>query len=147
MSQQAISLEEVLAAAEQLKAYIENLQNVLNELGERLESITSSKEAIAAIPNKTDYIVSLDKRGYALAKVTGFNIDKIYVYLGLNYYAFAQPQDVIKLLDREEEDVKKSIESVQGELAKAVNEYNRISAILQQARESLDSEEEEPKGA
>lgn len=128
-----VNVEELLATAEQLKDYIDNLQESLSEMTENLAAIESSK-SILSEGVKGEAMVSLDRKNYIMAKSQGIETSNVLVYLGLAYYALVPKDQAIKVLEKRENLVKETMQSIQSELAKAINQYNEVATILNSMR-------------
>lgn len=135
--QGAISLEELIAQAEYLKKYIDSLQKTQLELLDSINSIDSAKQAIEAMKSgNTDIMVFIDKKGYLMAKVSGIQINKVTVHLGLSYYAEVDPDTAVKILDKRRDELNKAAQSIGNELQKAASAYNQIVDILNQIQQA-----------
>jgi|BEDMetMinimDraft_2_1075160.scaffolds.fasta_scaffold00045_16 prefoldin alpha subunit len=129
-----VSLDELLAEAEQLKRYINDLQDAIDSITESIASIEASKQALQNL-NAKDSLISLDKKNFALVRSEGLKADSVLVYLGLNYYAEVKVEEAIKLLDKRKEMLGTSAQSLEDELAKSVDAYNNILALLNEIRQ------------
>ncbi|BDB97240.1 MAG: prefoldin subunit alpha [Saccharolobus sp.] len=135
--QGAISLEELIAQADYLKKYIDSLQKTQLELLDSINSIDSAKQAIEAMKSgNTDIMVFIDKKGYLMAKVSGIQINKVTVHLGLSYYAEVDPDTAVKILDKRRDELNKAAQSIGNELQKAASAYNQIVDILNQIQQA-----------
>lgn len=133
----AISLEELIAQADYLKKYIDSLQKTQLELLDSINSIDSAKQAIEAMKSgNTDIMVFIDKKGYLVAKVSGIQINKVTVHLGLSYYAEVDPDTAVKILDKRRDELNKAVQSIGNELQKAASAYNQIVDILNQIQQA-----------
>jgi prefoldin, archaeal alpha subunit/eukaryotic subunit 5 len=131
-----VTLEDLLAQAEALRREIEALQKLRDELTESLNSVKNAKEAINSLKTQSkDLMLSVDKRGFILLRVTEIPISKVLVNLGLGYYAEIEPDAATKILDSREEQLNKGIQEVSSRLNTVVNAYAQISEIINRAQE------------
>ena len=135
---QGISVEDLLAQASLLKANIDALQKIVNDLNDALSSVTSAKEAVGLIKKgQGEFLMALDRRGNVIVKVNGLENTKVLIHLGLNYYAEVGVDKAEEILNQREAELKKSLESANVELAKNVEAYNEVATILNQIQEEL----------
>jgi prefoldin alpha subunit len=80
-------------------------------------------------------MLSVDKRGFILLRVTEIPISKVLVNLGLGYYAEIEPDAATKILDSREEQLNKGIQEVSSRLNTVVNAYAQISEIINRVQE------------
>ncbi len=131
-----VSLEDLLAQADALRKEIDALQKLRDEIAESLNAARSAKEAINLIKGQgKDLLLSADRRGFVLLKVTEIPSSKVLVNLGLGYYAEIEPDQASKILDEREEQLNKSLQDITARLNNAVNAYTQIAEILNRAQQ------------
>jgi len=123
-----VSIDQLVAQAEQLRDYINRLQNMVKELTDSLISVESSKEAINLLTSEgRELLLAMDRKGYVILEGVSVSLGKVLVNLGMNYYVEVEPKVGIEMLNKEEEGIKANIQSLQDELSKSVNAYKRNS--------------------
>ncbi|BBD72554.1 hypothetical protein HS1genome_0943 [Sulfodiicoccus acidiphilus] len=132
-----VSVDQLVAQAEQLRDYINRLQNMVRELTDSLISIESSKEAIGLLGSGgRELLLATDRKGYVILEGVTVSLGKVLVNLGMNYYVEVDPKTGVEMLNKEEESVKTNIQTLQEELSKSVSAYNEIAAILNQIQQA-----------
>ncbi|QKR00937.1 prefoldin subunit alpha [Metallosphaera tengchongensis] len=130
-----VSLEDLLVQADSLKKEIDALQKLRDEVLESLGAVKSSKEALNILKAQNkEMLLSVDRRGFVILKVTEIPSDKVLVNLGLGYYAEIPPEDASKILDNREEQLNKSLQEITNRLNTVVNAYSQIAEILNRAQ-------------
>jgi prefoldin alpha subunit len=138
-----VSIDQLVAQAEQLRDYINRLQNMVKELTDSLISVESSKEAINLLTSEgRELLLAMDRKGYVILEGVSVSLGKVLVNLGMNYYVEVEPKVGIEMLNKEEESIKANIQSLQDELSKSVNAYNEIAGILSQIQQAERQQEE-----
>jgi len=138
-----VSIDQLVAQAEQLRDYINRLQNMVKELTDSLISVESSKEAINLLTSEgRELLLAMDRKGYVILEGVSVSLGKVLVNLGMNYYVEVEPKVGIEMLNKEEEGIKANIQSLQDELSKSVNTYNEIAGILSQIQQAERQQEE-----
>jgi|ECHvirMinimDraft_2_1075157.scaffolds.fasta_scaffold00042_17 prefoldin, archaeal alpha subunit/eukaryotic subunit 5 len=138
-----VSIDQLVAQAEQLRDYINRLQNMVKELTDSLISVESSKEAINLLTSEgRELLLAMDRKGYVILEGVSVSLGKVLVNLGMNYYVEVEPKVGIEMLNKEEEGIKANIQSLQDELSKSVNAYNEIAGILSQIQQAERQQEE-----
>jgi prefoldin alpha subunit len=131
-----VTVDDLLAQASVLKANIDYLQKLANDLTDALASVASAKETVKLLKEKQqDALMAADRRGNLLLRVTGLDSTKVLVHLGLSYYAEVSPEKAEEILNLREQELRKTLEGVNAELAKNLEAYNEIVAILQRIEE------------
>ncbi len=101
-----------------------------------MASVASAKETVKLLKEKPqDALMAADRRGNLLLRVTGLDSAKVLVHLGLSYYAEVPPEKAEEILNLREQELRKTLEGVNAELAKNLEAYNEIVAILQRIEE------------
>lgn len=141
-----VSIEDLLAQANELKKYIDYLQKTYSELQDNLLSIDSSLQALKELQNSQELLMVGDKRGNIIFRLQGIEKTKVLVHLGLDYYAEVEPSFAEKLLNEKKTEFSNLLNSVQKELAKSLEAYNEIAEILNQAQQQLQQQASQAKG-
>jgi len=81
-----VSIDQLVAQAEQLRDYINRLQNMVKELTDSLISVESSKEAINLLTSEgRELLLAMDRKGYVILEGVSVSLGKVLVNLGMNY--------------------------------------------------------------
>lgn len=136
-----ISLEDLLAQAEALKSYIDNLQKTYSELQDSISSIDASLQALKELQNGQEILMLGDRKGNIIFKIQGVEKSKVLVHLGLEYYAEVDIDVATRILNDKKAELTNVLNSVGRELEKSLEAYNEIAEILNQAQQQLQAQQ------
>jgi len=140
--ERVVSLEELVARAEELKEYAGAIQSALNTYLTQYTELQLVIETLKSLPQGSPQIyVLLNRLGSAMipAQVSEGWESNIIVNLGLNYYARATREQGVSILEKRLQAVKKIIDRLQRDYKSVVEEYSYIQQILAQVYAQLQS--------
>ncbi|NAZ26840.1 MAG: ATP-binding protein [Thermogladius sp.] len=140
--ERVVSLEELVARAEELKEYAGAIQSALNTYLTQYTELQLVIETLKSLPQGSPQIyVLLNRLGSAMipAQVSEGWETNIIVNLGLNYYARATREQGVSILEKRLQAVKKIIDRLQRDYKSVVEEYSYIQQILAQVYAQLQS--------
>jgi prefoldin alpha subunit len=140
--ERVVSLEELVARAEELKEYAGAIQSALNTYLTQYTELQIVIETLKSLPQGSPQIyVLLNRLGSAMipAQVSEGWESNIIVNLGLNYYARATREQGVSILEKRLQAVKKIIDRLQRDYKSVVEEYSYIQQILAQVYAQLQS--------
>ena len=147
--ERVVSLEELVARAEELKEYAGAIQSALNTYLTQYTELQLVIETLKSLPQGSPQIyVLLNRLGSAMvpAQVSEGWENNIVVNLGLNYYAKATREQGISILEKRLQAVKRIIDRLQRDYQSVVEEYSYIQQILAQVYVQLQSRQAEATG-
>ncbi|MGC9181095.1 ATP-binding protein [Thermogladius sp.] len=138
----AVTLEELVARAEELKEYAGALQSALNTYLTQYAELQLVLDTLRNLPQgETQIYVLLNRLGSAMVPAVvkdGWDRNVI-VNLGLNYYAKASREQGVSLLEKRLQAVKRIVDKLQRDYKSVVEEYSYIQQILSQVFAQLQS--------
>jgi len=147
--ERVVSLEELVARAEELKEYAGAIQSALNTYLTQYTELQLVIETLKSLPQGSPQIyVLLNRLGSAMipAQVSEGWENNIVVNLGLNYYAKATREQGISILEKRLQAVKRIIDRLQKDYQSVVEEYSYIQQILAQVYAQLQYRQAEATG-
>jgi len=147
--ERVVSLEELVARAEELKEYAGAIQSALNTYLTQYTELQLVIETLKNLPQGSPQIyVLLNRLGSAMipAQVSEGWESSIIVNLGLNYYARATREQGVSILEKRLQAVKRMIDRLQRDYKSVVEEYSYIQQILAQVYAQLQSRQAEAPG-
>ncbi len=133
--QVTVSLEALLAQLAELRKYIDAIQAQINQVSAELTEIKSSEDAIAELKTKSpdEILAPADRRGHVMIRAQPVSKDKVVAHIGLNYYAEVSLEKATEILLTKEKELKNVLNELQNELARVVNYYQQLEAIVNSA--------------
>ncbi len=138
MSQQrrTVTLDELMAQLDAIKAEISNLRDLLTQLSAQRDSVTRAKDSLDAIARSSDnspVLFPLSGGFEALMEAVPLNKGKVIIHLGADIYAKVDVSEGLKILGEEEGELNKAIGEVSQRLAQLESLESQYESVIQQA--------------
>ncbi|MEM2025361.1 MAG: prefoldin subunit alpha [Desulfurococcaceae archaeon] len=132
---EAISVDELVAKAGELKDHIDTLNATLNIYLNQYREIQLASETLRNLPqgNLQGYLV-LDRLSSALvpANISDSWFNSVLVNLGLGYYVKADRDKAVEVLSKRVQELEKVINTLQAQQKAAVEQYLSIQRLINQ---------------
>lgn len=129
----AISLEELLVRAEEVKQYLTLLENRINDTMTRMTELQLAKTTLMELPDGggEGYIVA-DRLSstYIPVLLPEDWKDRILVNIGLTYYIKTGKDEAMSLIDKRLNDLRKISDLLNRQYRALLNEYNALQQLL-----------------
>ncbi|WFO75844.1 prefoldin subunit alpha [Desulfurococcaceae archaeon MEX13E-LK6-19] len=130
-----IDVNALLARINELRGYIEILQNQVNTLAQELSELQLALASIKGLSEVTDEreaLIAVDRLAtvFVPAKISGSWSKNLLVNIGRNYYVKTDSATAEKIISKRIGALQNLIRMRQQELSRALNEYNYLQQII-----------------
>jgi prefoldin alpha subunit len=130
-----VSIDELLARAEQLKQYISSVESQLTQLTSQLTELQLAASTLENIPDDGgDALVVVDRLSTVFIPAsipTGWQ-DNVIVNIGLNYYLKVDREKAKEVISKRINSTRRVLDALRKQYESLTTEYNALQQILAQ---------------
>jgi prefoldin alpha subunit len=130
-----VSIDELLARAEQLKQYISSVESQLTQLTSQLTELQLAASTLENIPDDGgDALVVVDRLSTVFIPAsipTGWQ-DNVIVNIGLNYYLKVDREKAKEVISKRINSTRRVLDALRKQYESLTTEYNSLQQILAQ---------------
>lgn len=125
-------IEAIVAELGRLEDYIRTLQQNTGIVLQEIEEIRLAREALEGLKRfpAEEVLIGVDRRGHIYVKGAVSSRETVLAHIGGEYLVELPVDDALKILDEKEKDLREALESLNQEISKAAQLYERLQSTL-----------------